>query len=176
MRIWTKTFSSLAMATVLALATSGVASAATDPGQDPIVASKAGITAVQIAPVGASASEIDQAIQSYQNRHSPRLSFRVLVANGTADYYSYCEEGTSGLMVWTNQHPTDCYGWYYEYLNGSRISKVNMLKLKATSGYPSNVSENKLQLWCNANFNLCILAQLVAPVAGKYLWGLLFTL
>lgn len=167
MRSWAKIFSSLAMVTVLTLPISGAASAANAPKPHPSVVSKAGITAVQIAPAGASASQIDQAIQDYQNNQLAR-------PNGTGDYYSYCEEGSSGLMVWTNNKAYNCYGWYYEYLNGSRISKVNMLELKALNESINPASENQLKQWCDANGTYCMIAYSIATVVGRYLWGLLF--
>jgi len=136
------------------------------------VVSAAGITAVQVAPAGATDSQVDAAILAYQGRHpfAAKGLPAPYIVNGTADYYSYCEEGTSGLMLWTNQRPSDCYGWYYEYLNGSRISKVNMLKLKAAG---PTWDPNNLVRWCDAHGTYCMVITSIAGGVGRYLLGLL---
>lgn len=159
----------------MTLSVPGVASAATTPTPYPNVVSAAGITALQIAPAGASDSQIDLAVRNYQKHQSatPRLASPNAV-NGTADYVKYCEEGTSGLMVWTYQKASNCYGWYYEYQNGVRLSKVNMLKLKATASDYNPVFQQVLIDWCNANGFYCAVAFFVGDKLGAYLWGLLF--
>ncbi|WP_157544324.1 hypothetical protein [Jonesia quinghaiensis] len=62
--------------------------------------------------MGATSDEIERAIAA----HEESLSSQGYALNGEigtfgpADYYSYCEEGRSGLMVWTNNSPSNCYG------------------------------------------------------------------
>ena len=172
MRTRDKLFS-LATAGVLLLSSSGVAYAAPKPRPEVTVVSQAEITAVQVAPAGATDSQVEAAIQAYQGSHSvaARASTAPYVINGTADYYSYCEEGTSGLMVWTNNSPSDCYGWFYEYLNGSRVSKVNKLKLKAAAGTALN--PYALVAWCDSHGTYCMVVQGIANGVGAYLVGLL---
>lgn len=165
--------SSLAATGVLLLSSSGVANAAPEPRPEVTVVSEAGITAVQVAPAGATDSQVEAAIRAYQGSHSvaARASTAPYVINGTADYYSYCEEGTSGLMVWTNNNPSDCYGWFYEYLNGSRVSKVNMLKLKAAAGTP--LDPYALVEWCDSHGTYCNVVQWIGGGLAAYLIGLL---
>lgn len=164
---------SLATAGVLLLSSAGVAYAAPKPRPEVTVVSEAGITAVQVARAGATDSQVEAAIQAYQGSHSgaAQASTGTYVINGTADYYSYCEEGTSGLMVWTNNSPSDCYGWYYEYLNGSRVSKVNMLKLKAAGGTAPN--PYALVAWCDSHGTYCMVVSWIGQGLGAYLIGLL---
>lgn len=125
------------------------------------VTSYAGLVAERIAPSGLTDVEIDAAIQADQSREVSVLA--------TGQYYSYCEEGSSGLMNWTNNQPKYCYGWYYEYLDGNRISKVNMLKLKAYDDSLNTASEVQLEQWCDNNGFYCSILFSAIPYVGKYL-------
>ncbi|QTE30470.1 hypothetical protein [Pengzhenrongella sicca] len=168
-----KFISTIALAGILSMSLSGVANAAPEPVPDSTVVSEAGITAMQIAPAGATGSQIEQAIQAFEIRDSAATaSASPLVANGTGDYYSYCEEGSSGLMVWTNNSPSNCYGWFYEYLDGSRLSKVNMLQLKVAGQTGPNPAD--LVEWCDANGTACMVVVWIAGGVGNYLRALIF--
>ena len=70
-------------------------------------------------------------------------------------------------MVWTNLDPKSCLGWYYEYVDGRRIAKVNMLRLLADNSAPFSVPD--LNAWCSNNSFYCA----VAVGAGFFLLGLL---
>lgn len=165
-------FASVALGTTLALCTPAVAAEEPEPGKPSQqaakqVVSEAGITADKIGAAGLSDEEINQIVSAHQST----LRSTSITPLGTADYYSYCEEGSSGLMVWTNNDPKYCYGWYYEYLNGSRISKVNMLRLKAKydSLNPSSDPGPNLVTWCNNNGFWCSVAFSAIPYVGRYL-------
>lgn len=86
---------------------------------------------------------------------------------GTGDYYSYCEEGSSGMMVWIDLDPADCYGWFYEYLDGNRIAKVNTVKLKAEQS--PGVDLTVIKEWCDNNGFWCTIVSAAIPYVGKYL-------
>lgn len=66
------------------------------------VTSESGIKAQQLAPSDATERDRDLAItQHLESTPTPMA---------TGQYYSYCEEGSSGLMVWTDNSPKYCYG------------------------------------------------------------------
>lgn len=129
------------------------------------VTSEAGVSAEQIAAPGSTDTEIERAIAEHEGSTPSPMA--------TGQYYSYCEEGSSGLMPWTNNSPKYCYGWYYEYLDGKRISKVNMLKLKAFNDSLNPGTEVDLKKWCDNNGFYCGIAFSLVPYVGKYLKKLL---
>lgn len=162
-----KTLTTLAISALL-VATSATSSSADDSGYQEVV-SEAGISAVQIAPAGSTEEQVDSAILDFQSQ--------LITTRATGQYYSYCEEGSSGMMVWTDNDPKYCYGWYYEYLDGNRISKVNMLRLKADNKHlnaGSSTTEVNLVDWCNNNGFYCGIVMSAIPYVGKYLKKLLF--
>jgi len=167
-----KVMTTLSLAATMAVGTSLSASASTPDYET--VTSKTGIEATQLATSGTSDAASDEAIQRHQSttRGSAPSTSPAAVA-GTGDYYSYCEEGSSGMMVWTNNSPSYCYGWYYEYLDGQRVSKVNMLQLKANDPGLSGQQEQRLIDWCNANGFYCNIVSALLPYGvgkvGKYL-------
>lgn len=129
------------------------------------VTSVAGIEAEQLAAPGSTHSDIERAISEHEASTPTPMA--------TGQYYSFCEEGSSGLMPWTNNSPKYCYGWYYEYLNGKRISKVNMLKLKAFDDSLNPGTAVDLKKWCDNNGFYCGIAFSLVPYVGKYLKKLL---
>ncbi|MBI9113801.1 hypothetical protein [Sanguibacter suaedae] len=166
-----RAISTMAIASALSVSLTGVASATPSaPSPEATVVSEAGIPAAQLAPADASESEIQQAIEEHEERFSARPGERFSTL-ATGDYYSYCEEGSSGLMPWTNNSPSNCYGWYYEYLDGNRISKVNMIQLKVAGETGPNPAD--LIEWCNNNGFYCALAGAILSRGGSYLKGLL---
>lgn len=170
-----RSIAAVATGALLALtAGAGAASAAALPDPLPTVVSAAGVVAVQLAPAGATDSEVEQAILAYQRAESRSPQARTASPLATPGYYSYCQEGSSGLMVWTNNKPYNCYGWYYEYQNGSRLSKINMLKLKAYSDSVNPALEWQLKQWCDSNGTYCTVATAIVSWVGKYLWTLLY--
>lgn len=189
--IRTKAIASIMLASVFSLAFEGTASANVNPAPIPdpvsesespidsvslpVVTSESGISALQLTPPGASPDEIDRAIAAYEMSESARNS----ASNGevgplaTGDYYSYCQEGAGGMMVWTHNKPSNCYGWYYEYLDGYRVSKVNMLRLMADNGPGASLPD--LNAWCDNNSFYCNIATgLITIGVGMYL-GLLMS-
>lgn len=143
-----------------------------DPASLPVVTSESGVSAIQLAPAGASREEKDRAIAAYEAFERSESS-KIFHLNSeidpfaTGDYYFYCEEGSSGLMPWTEANADNCYGWFYRYLDGYRVDKVNMLKLKADNGPPFTAPD--LNAWCSNNSFYCT----VAVGAGFFLLGLL---
>ena len=179
------TISSVLLASVLCITIAGTANAVEDPTPPPdakseswtpmgptslpVVTSEAGISAIQIAPAGASDEEIDFAIAMYEKRAQAQKSSLSAVDGGvttysTGNYYSYCQEGTSGMLIWTGHPAESCPGWHYQYLDGRRLSKINMLRLLANNSYPYSVPD--LNAWCSHNSFYC-------TVAVASIWGII---
>lgn len=144
---------------------SNAAHAETAPPPLVTVTSEAGIEAEQLVAPGSTNTDIERAITEYKASTPSPMA--------TGQYYSFCEEGSSGLMPWTNNSPKYCYGWYYEYLDGKRISKVNMLKLKAFDDSLNPGTAVDLKEWCDNNGFYCGIAFSLVPYVGKYLKKLL---
>ncbi|GAA2026046.1 hypothetical protein WDZ16_01305 [Pseudokineococcus marinus] len=167
-----KLATTLSLAATVAVGTSMTAQAASP--QYETVTSQSGVATTAVAPAEASDAEMTTAIEQHQRttQAAPAAASPSAIA-ATGDYYSYCEEGSSGMMVWTNNAPSNCYGWYYEYLDGQRVSKVNMLQLKANDPGLSGQQEQRLIDWCNANGFYCNIASALIPFGagkvGKYL-------
>lgn len=163
-----------ALAAALTMTTSVVATAVPADGDHPEVVSEAGIPAVQIAPPGLTDAELERAIQGHDARTAPRGDQpSVVTPLGTGQYVTYCEEGSSGLMPWTNNSPAYCYGTFYEYLDGARVAKVNMIQLKAYDDSLNPAPEVALKEWCDNNGTYCAIAFALAGSVGKYLRALL---
>ena len=109
------------LAAALALTTSVAATAAPTSGDYSQVVSEAGIAAVQIAPSDLSDAELEQAIRDYEAQAVPKSAQPSTISPlATGQHVTYCEEGSSGLMPWTNNSAVCCYGDFYEYLDGVR--------------------------------------------------------
>jgi len=189
LNLGTKSLLSFMLTSVLCVTIVGTANASAEPAPSPngesellapivstplpVVTSESGIFAIQLAPAGASAEEIDLAIAAYETRAQTKNSALSALTGGvspmaTGAYYYYCEEGASGLMLWTNNDPQNCLGWHYTYLDGRRLAKVNMLRLLAQNSAPFTTPD--LNAWCDHNSFYCGIA---TGIAGAVIWSIL---
>lgn len=170
MKIRTRLPIAASLAAALAVTTSVAATAAPTSDDYSEVLSEAGIPAVQIAPSDLSDAELEQAIRDYEAQQVPKSAQPSDISPlATGQYVTYCEEGSSGLMPWTNNSAVYCYGNYYEYLDGVRMSKVNMIRLKAFDESLNPAPEVALKEWCDNNGTYCFLATTALGYGGKFL-------
>jgi hypothetical protein len=176
MQKWSNPLAAVGLAASVTLASSILATPALAAESYPTVRSAAGIQAEQITGAGASQAAIDAAIQKHiESARSQRSVGKRstggsvgTLSTGGAGYYSYCEEGSSGLMSWTTNSPSNCYGNYYEYKDGYRVSKVNMLRMKAFNDQQGGVFDARLETWCKANTFMCaVVASFLPAGTGK---------